>query len=120
MSVRVFDCPQCGAPVTLGSAIAVFTVCEHCRSMVVVRGAGAEVIGVMAALPPDLSPFQVGTRGVWKRKGFEVVGRVRVEWAEGSWNEWCILYDATTVGWLAEAQGLLMISFPTEVKETLS
>ena len=119
MSVRVFDCPQCGAPVTLRSAIAVFTVCEHCRSMVVVKGANAEAIGEMAALPPDFSPFQIGTRGEWKGRGFEIVGRVRVEWAEGSWNEWCILYDATVTGWLAEAQGLLMISFATEVGEKL-
>jgi hypothetical protein len=76
-------------------------------------------MGVMAALPPDLSPFQIGTRGEWKGHGFEIVGRVRVEWAEGSWNEWCIHYNATTTGWLAEAQGLLMISFAVPTKETI-
>ncbi len=88
--------------------------------MIVLRGADAELIGVMAALPPDLSPFQIGTRGEWKGRGFEIIGRIRVEWDEGSWNEWCILYDAKTHGWLAEAQGLLMISFPREVPEKLS
>ncbi|HEY3897047.1 MAG TPA: DUF4178 domain-containing protein [Chthoniobacter sp.] len=119
MSVRVFDCPQCGAPVTLRASTAVFAVCEHCRSMVVVRGSSAEVTGVMAVLPPDLSPFQIGTRGEWQGRGFEIVGRVRVDWEEGTWNEWCILYDATKTGWLAEAQGLLMISFATEVAEKL-
>jgi hypothetical protein len=87
--------------------------------MVVVRGADAEAMGVMAALPPDLSPFQIGTRGEWQGRGFEIVGRVRVEWAEGSWNEWCIHYDATTTGWLAEAQGLLMVSFAAETKDAL-
>jgi len=120
MSERVLDCPQCGAPVKLRSAAAVFTVCEHCRSMVVVKGASAEAIGEMATLPPDLSPFQIGTRGEWKGRGFEIVGRVRVEWAEGSWNEWCILYNATITGWLAEAQGLLMVSFATEIDHPLS
>ena len=119
MSARVLDCPQCGAPVTFRSSIAVFAVCEHCRSMVVLRGADAELMGVMAALPPDLSPFQIGTSGEWKGKGFEIVGRLRVEWEEGSWNEWCILYDAKTTGWLAEAQGLLMISFATPLSEQL-
>jgi hypothetical protein len=87
--------------------------------MVVLRGADAELMGVMAALPPDLSPFQIGTRGEWKGKGFEIVGRLRVEWEEGSWNEWCILYDAKTTGWLAEAQGLLMISFATPLSDKL-
>jgi ribosomal protein S27AE len=119
MAARVLDCPQCGAPVTFQSSIAVFAVCEHCRSMVVLRGAALEALGVMAALPPDLSPFQIGTRGEWKGRGFEIVGRLRVEWEEGSWNEWCILYDAKTTGWLAEAQGLLMISFATPLSETL-
>ena len=119
MAARVLDCPQCGAPVTFRSSIAVFAVCEHCRSMVVLRGADAELMGVMAALPPDLSPFQIGTRGEWKGRGFEIVGRLRVEWEEGSWNEWCIFYDAKTTGWLAEAQGLLMISFASPLSEQL-
>ena len=119
MAARVLDCPQCGAPVTFRSSIAVFAVCEHCRSMVVLRGAAAESMGVMAALPPDLSPFQIGTKGEWKGRGFEIVGRLRVEWEEGSWNEWSILYDAKTAGWLAEAQGLLMVSFPTPLSEQL-
>jgi len=120
MSARVLDCPQCGAPVTFRSSIAVFAVCESCRSMVVLRGADLKSIGVMAALPPDLSPFQIGTRGEWKGHGFEIVGRVRVEWEQGSWNEWCIIYDAKTTGWLAEAQGLLMISFATTPKDKLA
>ena len=119
MSARVLDCPQCGASVNFQSSIAVFAVCEHCRSMIVLRGADAELIGVMAALPPDLSPFQIGTRGEWKGRGFEIVGRIRVEWEQGSWNEWCLLYDAQTIGWLAEAQGLLMISFATTVPEEI-
>src|SRR3954449_8974958 len=117
MSARVLDCPQCGAPVNFRSSIAVFAVCEHCHSMVVLRGANAELIGVMAALPPDLSPFQIGTRGEWKGHGFEIVGRIRAEWEQGSWNEWCLLYNATETAWLAEAQGLLMVSLPADAKE---
>ncbi len=120
MSARVLDCPQCGAPVPFRSSITVFAVCEHCRSMIVLRGADAERIGVMAALPPDLSPFQIGTRGEWKGRAFEIIGRIRVEWEQGSWNEWCILHDGKTHGWLAEAQGLLMLSFPREITEQVS
>ncbi len=93
------------------SSIAVFAVCEHCRSMVVARDAKVETMGVMAELPPDLSPFQIGTRGDWNGAGFQIVGRVRVSWTDGSWNEWCLLTGDGRTGWLAEAQGLLMISF---------
>lgn len=119
MSARVLDCPQCGAPVNFRSSITVFAVCEHCRSMIVLRGADAELLGIMATLPADLSPFQIGTRGVWQGRGFEIIGRIRVEWEQGSWNEWCVNYDGHTTGWLAEAQGLLMISFPRAVAEEL-
>ena len=120
MPGRVLDCPQCGAPVTFLSSVTVFAVCEHCRAMVVMRDAKVDTMGSMAELPPDLSPFQIGAKGQWEGKGFEIVGRVRVEWQEGSWNEWCILYDGVTVGWLAEAQGLLMVSFATQPDTELS
>lgn len=82
--------------------------------MVVLRDANVESIGEMAELPPDLSPFQRGTTGEWDGSGFQIVGRVRVEWDEGSWNEWCLSCDATRTAWLAEAQGLLMISFAVD------
>jgi hypothetical protein len=82
--------------------------------MVVVRDAKVETMGVMAELPPDLSPFQIGTTGEWNGRGFLITGRLRVAWEEGSWNEWCITYDATKTGWLSEAQGLLMVSFLTD------
>ena len=51
VSQRLYDCPQCGAPVKFLSSIAVFAVCEHCRSMVVARDAKVETMGVMAELP---------------------------------------------------------------------
>ncbi len=79
--------------------------------MVVLRGENTESPGEMAALPPDLTPFKVGAKGEWKGKAFEIVGRVRVGWEQGSWNEWCISMQGGELGWLAEAQGLLMVSF---------
>ena len=88
--------------------------------MVVARDAKVETMGVMAELPPDLSPFQIGTRGEWKGQGFEIIGRIRVSYAEGSWNEWCLLCGGKTTGWLAEAQGLLMISFAAETSATIT
>ena len=53
MSARVFDCPSCGATLKFSSSVAVFAVCEFCRSMVVLRGAQIENLGVMAELDAD-------------------------------------------------------------------
>ena len=117
--MRVYDCPQCGAPVRFQSSIAVFAVCESCRSMVVVRGASVETLGEMAQLPPDLSPLQRGTRGVWNGAAFELVGRLRLEWEGGSWNEWYALLADGRTGWLAETQGFFTVSFQTDPGEPL-
>ena len=95
-----------------GSSIAVFAVCEHCRSMVVLHDSGVERLGEMAALPPDLSPLQIGSCGVWKGVTFELVGRIRVEWDGGSWTEWFAEFDDRRTGWVAETQGFFAISFP--------
>ena len=111
VSKRLYDCPQCGAPVPFQSSIAVFAVCEHCRSMVVPRGASAERLGEMAELPPDLSPLQIGTRGTWSGVAFELIGRLRVEWEEGSWTEWSAVFADGRTGWLAETQGFFTVSF---------
>src|SRR3981081_310847 len=89
-------------------------VCEHCRSMVVRKDLNVETLGVMAELPPDLSPLQIGTRGEWNGRGFELLGRIRVEWELGSWNEWYAEFAGGVEGWLAEAQGFYMVSFETK------
>jgi len=98
------------------SSIAIFVVCEHCRSMVVRKDMNMETLGVMAELPPDLSPLQLGTRGEWNGKTFELLGRIRVEWGQGSWNEWYASFSDGIPGWVAEAQGFYMVSFETKDK----
>lgn len=110
VSVRVHDCPSCGATLKFHSSVAVFAVCEFCRSMVVLRDAKIESMGAMAELPPDLSPLQIGTRGVWNGEGFELVGRLRLEWESGSWSEWCAMFGGNRIGWIAEAQGYYMVT----------
>jgi hypothetical protein len=86
--------------------------------MVVRHDVNVEAIGQSAQLPPDLSPLQIGTRGEFDRQGFTLIGRVRLVYDEGSWNEWCALFGDGRYGWVAEAQGFFMVSFeftpPTE------
>ena len=79
--------------------------------MVVRKDLNVETIGVMAELPPDLSPLQIGTLGEWNGQRFELIGRVRVKWELGSWNEWYALFAGGSGGWVAEAQGFYMVSF---------
>jgi hypothetical protein len=82
--------------------------------MVVRREANIEAIGQMAELPPDLSPLQIGTRGAWNGVGFELIGRLRLEWESGSWSEWCANFGDNRIGWIAEAQGYFMVTREVE------
>ncbi len=112
-------CPACGAEVDFKSRSAVFAVCSYCNSALVRHDVDLEAIGKMAELPPDMSPFQVGTRGRFEGKAFELVGRLKIAWADGTWNEWYALFDDGREGWLAEAQGFYMMSFPQPQPEPL-
>ena len=85
--------------------------------MLVRRDVDVENIGKMAALPEDMSPFMIGTEGYYQNARFRIVGRLKVGWAQGYWNEWHLLLDNGAYGWLAEAQGSYAISF--EYKEKL-
>lgn len=103
-------CPNCGAEVTFRSPALPARVCDHCRSIVVRSGGGVEAIGEAAVLPFDVSPIAIGTRGTFEGHDFEVVGRVRWGWTDGSWNEWLLLFNDGSDAWLGEAMGQYMLT----------
>ena len=108
---KKFSCPSCGAEVVFKSNVSVFGVCTFCRSTLVRHDVNLETLGKMAELPADMSPIQLGVRGQFEKKSFEIAGRVKVGWEQGNWNEWFAFFDDGREGWLAEAQGQYMMSF---------
>ena len=110
------NCPSCGAEVQFKSSISVFSVCDYCKSMIVRRDMDLESLGKMARLPDDVSPLQLGSRGKYRDAAFEVIGRLKVAWSDGYWNEWFLLFENGKNGWLAEAMGFFIMS--AEIKAT--
>ena len=108
------NCPSCGAEITFQSSITVSCVCPYCRSLVVRHDTNVEAIGTMAELPQDVSPFQLGSAGIYRNTHFSLIGRLKIGWEDGCWNEWFMLTDEGKKGWLAEAQGFLAVSFEKE------
>ena len=96
-----------------------YTVCPYCRSMLVRRDASLEAIGRVAQVPDDISPFQLQTAGSFERRHFTLVGRIRKSWSQGSWSEWCADFDEPQFGWLAEAQGDLVMTFEQPLQSAL-
>jgi len=104
MSSPVANCPNCGAPVKFLWSSAVQTTCEFCHSILVRTDVDLKKVGEVADLPPDASPLQIGSEGVYQNKSFVAVGRIIYEYEQGSWNEWHLVYNDGSSGWLADAQ----------------
>lgn len=107
--MKKFNCPSCGAEVVFQSNVSVYAVCAYCSSMIVRRDVDVESIGTMAALPEDMSPLMIGTQGKVNNTQFRLVGRMKIGWRDGVWNEWHLVNDNGGRGWLAEAQGTYAI-----------
>lgn len=119
-AVRQYDCPQCAAPVPFETPGAVFAVCGHCRSMVVRNDIGLSEIGTMAELPPDHTPLQIGACGRFGHSSFKLLGRLRVRWEDGAWNEWYADFGPAGHGWVGESQGILYLTTETAAPPVLN
>jgi hypothetical protein len=105
------NCPSCGAEVTFKTRSSVFAVCSFCKSSIVRQDVDLSVIGKISDLQYDLTPLQVGTVGSFGSKTFELIGRLKIKYSDGFWNEWHALFSDGLTGWLAEAQGFYAVCF---------
>jgi predicted RNA-binding Zn-ribbon protein involved in translation (DUF1610 family) len=111
MSRPIANCPSCGAPVQFRWAGAVQTVCGHCQSVLVRTGMDLRDVGRKSSPPPSVSPVQIGTRGVFDGRRFEVVGRIVYGYERGHWNEWHLAFDDGKSGWLSDALAEYAVTF---------
>jgi Domain of unknown function (DUF4178) len=105
------NCPNCGAPVEFKWSSAVQTTCPFCKSILVRRDVNLQKVGVVADLPPDSSPIQIGTEGAYMNKTFVAIGRIIYEYELGGWNEWHIMFSDGVSGWLSDAQCSYALTF---------
>ncbi|MEI6729826.1 MAG: DUF4178 domain-containing protein [Pseudomonadota bacterium] len=115
--MQKYLCPSCGGEIVFQSSISASCVCPYCRSLIVRQDMNLESLGKAAELPQDISPLQIGTTGIYRGVNFSIIGRLRVGWEEGAWNEWFLYTDKGEKAWLAEAQGDLAVIFEQEINE---
>lgn len=111
MSQPVANCPNCGAKIVFQWSSSVQTVCQYCKSILVRTDVDLQKVGKVADLPPDTSPIQLNTEGIYNKKAFVVTGRILYEYDQGGWNEWHIVMNDGTDAWLSDAQNEYAISF---------
>lgn len=103
-------CPGCGAPVSFRSAASVLAVCEYCQSTLLRDAEQVKDIGKMAGALEDYSRLQIGSSGIWAKIPFTVAGRIQLRYDAGFWNEWYLLFDDGSAGWLGDTSGQYMLT----------
>ncbi|MBS1208375.1 MAG: hypothetical protein H6R19_773 [Proteobacteria bacterium] len=105
-------CPACGAEVQFRSAGSVMAVCAYCRSTLLREAEAVRNIGRMSEVIEDHTRIQITTSGVYEGKNFAVVGRIQLRYDDGFWNEWYVLFDDGTAGWLSDGSGQYVFTLP--------
>src|SRR3954470_20739288 len=111
MTQPTANCPNCGARIVFRWSGSVQTVCEYCKSVLVRTDIDLDKVGQVADLPPNSSPVQIGTEGVYGKRSFVVIGRIVYEYDQGNWNEWHLVMNDGASGWLSDAQLEYAVSF---------
>jgi len=110
MNQPTANCPNCGAKIIFRWSSSVQTVCEYCKSILIRTDIDLKKVGQVADLPPNSSPIQIGTEGVYNRQAFVAVGRIIYEYDQGSWNEWHLVMNNGSA-WLSDAQDDYAVTF---------
>jgi hypothetical protein len=117
--MQTVSCPSCGAPVQFRSFASVMAVCEFCHASVIKDGDAVKDLGKMSSVLEDFSPIQIGTAGELGGRAFTVVGRIQLRYSAGMWNEWYLLYDDASTGWLGDSSGLFTVTTERAVEGEL-
>ena len=104
MTQPIANCPNCGAKITFRWSASMQTTCEYCISVLIRTDVDLQKVGQVADLPPNSSPIQIGTEGVYGKRSFVAIGRIIYEYDQGNWNEWHLMMNDGTSGWLSDAQ----------------
>jgi hypothetical protein len=94
-------------------------VCEFCKTTLLKDATSVRNLGKMSEVLEDYSPVQIGTSGQFAQRSFSVIGRIQLQYADGFWNEWYVLFDDGTNGWLSDASGQFTMTFGTTADREL-
>lgn len=103
-------CPSCGAPLPIEHRFVRMVACQYCQTVSEITDQGLDPTGKTAKLAPLPTRFRVGQKGTLRGRTFEVLGRVRYSYDEGTWDEWYLAFEDGDAGWLEEAEGEYTLS----------
>lgn len=106
MFEREFTCPSCGAPVKQKHAGSRTLFCNHCGQTSHLNANTLQAAGEQHLLIDYGSVLAIGQTGNIRGREFMVLGKIRIDYEDGFWDEWYIQYmDDGSEGWIQEDDG---------------
>lgn len=112
-------CPTCGAELILKNRFSKTVICRFCQSLVLLRQKDPIEVGKLGELTPDMSVLQIGCQGIFNEVPFEIIGRLKLTWRNGFWNEWYLNEENGKPAWITEAMGFYSYIYEQDFPEEL-
>lgn len=116
MSTHEYNCPSCGAPLSVENRFSKVVICQYCGQTCQVSSSGLDPSGSKSELLDFDSVFSLGATGKIQGKAFRTLGRLRYRYDGGFWDEWFLQLDNGKKIWLQEDEG----EFTAYEKESLT
>jgi hypothetical protein len=84
--------------------------CTSCHAVCLVGRDTLELTGKSATLAASTGALRLGVTGEYEGASFVVQGRVRYSYDQGFWDEWCLQFSNSKLGWVSEDDGELTIT----------
>lgn len=108
-------CPSCSGQTELVNRFVKLVVCAYCGQSISRAGDVLMAQGKAAQLADLYTDLSIGAVGTIQGRTFSVQGRARFEYDGGYWDEWYVMFEDLTAGWIHEDEG--EISLLSEVEE---
>ena len=103
---RTFECPSCGGEIKSENAASRSVSCPYCGQTSHLNADSLEAAGNQHLLIDYGSMFSVGMTATLKNHKFRVLGKLRIEYDDGFWDEWFVhLLDSGKNAWIQEDDG---------------
>ncbi|MCI4669407.1 MAG: DUF4178 domain-containing protein [Bacteroidia bacterium] len=106
MLSQSFECPSCGGSIVKKTPGARTLVCSYCGQTSHLNANSLEAAGEKHMLIDYGSVLQIGDVHTFDGREFMVLGRIRIDYEDGFWDEWYINFtDNNDPAWIQEDDG---------------
>ncbi|MEM6766593.1 MAG: DUF4178 domain-containing protein [Bacteroidota bacterium] len=103
---RTFECPSCGSQVDQKRPGSRTLVCSYCGQTSHLNADTLQSAGDKRLLIDYGSTLKIGMQSKWKGKAFLVLGKLRIDYEDGFWDEWYIQFlEDGSEAWIQEDDG---------------